>query len=409
MSGFTFASTPPPGASAYFREKNLRPAFRWTEVWGQEHAHAFTVAKATQLDVLSAIQTSLQRAIDGGVPYKAWAAQLQPELERLGWWGVKELPDPATGELKPRQLGSPRRLRTIYDANLRTARAAGQWERAQRTKAVLPYFVYELGPSEHHRPEHEAREGMVAPVDSAIWDSWFPPNGWGCKCWLQQITRTAADARGGPTDLGDLDAGGSLPTRTFRRRRDDGSVETTTVPRGIDPGWASNPGKARTATLMQSLAGKLETAGPAAAKGAIADLWTRDTAQVLPILPGRWFAPAAIAPAAVRAELGASAAVVKISSDTLAAKLADPNKQGGRPLRPQDVGRVQRLLDQGELVQPKGRTAAYVLRFDDGWWKAAVKSAAGGAEILVSTLFPVREETALNLIRREWEKRAEGR
>ena len=54
--GFAFASKPPAEASAYFRQKGDRPAFRWTEVWGEEHAHAFTVAKAVQADVLKAIR-----------------------------------------------------------------------------------------------------------------------------------------------------------------------------------------------------------------------------------------------------------------------------------------------------------------------------------------------------------------
>lgn len=386
--GFTFSATPPKGASDYFAQKSLRPAFRWTEVWGQEHAYAFTVAKATSLDVLSAIKESLQKAIDDGVPYETWAKALKPELEKLGWWGVKDMVDPATGEERQVQLGSPRRLKTIYDANLRTARAAGQWERAQRTKAVLPYFVYQLGPSIHHRPEHEAREGFVAPVNDPVWNAWYPPNGWGCKCWLQQITRTKATALGGPSDTGS----GELATRPFRRFRDDASAETVQVPKGIDPGWATNPGKARAETLMTALAEKLEAAGPDVARAAMADLWKGDTPYVLPQLPARAFAPVAVAPATVKAAIGASADVVMVGSGEISAKVRK-HGAGKRPMTAADFGRVQAILDRGESYAAQGRRV-YMLRMDDGWWTAVLKTAKDGRELILASLYPSGERRA---------------
>lgn len=393
MAAFTFGGDPPPEVSAYFRDKNLRPAFRWTEVWGQEHAHAFTVAKAVQLDVLTAIRDSLQTAIDKGVPYEQWAKALTPELQRLGWWGQVEMADPATGEVRPRQLGSPRRLRTIYDANLRTARAAGQWERAQRTKAVLPYFSYELGPSEHHRPEHVAREGTIAPVDDPIWNAWYPPNGWGCKCWLRQITRSEAGARGGPTP--DLSVG---PEVGFTRRRDDGTAERITVPKGIDPGWATNPGKSRSQTLMQSLATKLDEAGPATARAAMADFWEGSTPKAISELPERVFAPVAIASPALKAALGATADVVMVGSGELAAKVAKHGAKGSRAMRPSDFGKVQAVLDQGHIVASRGRQVM-LARLPDGWWQAVLKTAGGGREVILASFYPVGDRKVRRTLR----------
>ena len=302
--------------------------------------------------------------------------------------------DPATGELAPRQLGSTRRLRTIYDANLRTARAAGQWERAQRTKEVLPFFVYGLGPSRHHRPEHEARDGFVASVDSPVWNSWYPPNGWGCKCWLRQITRSEATRLGGESDPGT----GELPTRTYTRTRDDGSRERVTVPKGIDPGWASNPGKARSQTLMRSLTDKLEAAGPDIARAAIADLWRSQTAAVLPTLPDRTFAPVAVAPAGLKAELGASDGVVKVGSAEMARKLGK-HVRGVRPMKASDFGRVQELLDVGERRPSRG-SVRIVGELKDGWWELIVKTDRTKRELLVSTLHPINGRGAVRVLRK---------
>jgi hypothetical protein len=393
MTGFTFSSDPSPEVSAYLRQKNLRPAFRWSEVWGQEHAYAFTVAKATQADVLETLKEAVQYAIDKGVPYEAWARDLKPELQRLGWWGQVEMADPATGEVRARQLGSPRRLRTIYQANLRSARAAGQWERGQRTKSVLPFYLYQLGPSENHRPHHAAMEGTIRPVDDALWDVWFCPNGWGCKCWLRQITRAEAERRGG------VSAPVEIETRPYERRRDDGSVEVVQVPAGIDPGWATNPGLSRARTLMTGLTDRLASVGEPAARALMADFWSGSTPEVLAAQPPprdpqakarRFLAPVAVLSQAAMARTGATHPVAMVGSD-YAAKItsADPrlgHGHGAEPTRPTDFGLVQQIMDEGEVIERSGVRTVLTHRIDGRLWRLAVRTTAKG-ELVVLTLF----------------------
>ena len=94
-----------------------------------------------QLDVLSSIRNAVDDALENGKTFEQFKKDLTPELQKRGWWGVKNVVDPKTGETLPARLGSPRRLKTIYRANMRSARAAGQYERAQRTKRALPYFL----------------------------------------------------------------------------------------------------------------------------------------------------------------------------------------------------------------------------------------------------------------------------
>ena len=213
----------------------IRRSFSWADVEPEEHAVAFAVAKAMKVDVLQTIQGALQKALDEGIPYKQFAKDLEPRLRDLGWSGEKKRVDVKTGKARIVRLGSPRRLKTIYRANIRSARAAGQWDRIQRTKRALPYLVYQLGPSERHRIDHQAKEGLVLPVDHPFWQQWYPPNGpalkrlvitkaicvfraiskqvrtvllgnqsfrayfkliTGCKCHVRQITKREAERRG---------------------------------------------------------------------------------------------------------------------------------------------------------------------------------------------------------------------
>lgn len=245
----------PKEAIAFIKNKGMKVSNSWLDVWAEEHAYSFTVAKAMQLDVLETIKTEIEKALENGTTLAAFQKELEPMLVRLGWWGRQEVVDTETGEVANAQLGSPRRLKTIYNANMRSARAAGQWQRAQRTKRALPFLVYGLGPSRVHREEHAALAGLVLPVDDPFWNTHMPPNGWECKCTVRQASLADVQRRG-------LQVGTApqIEMRQFTNRR---TGEVVWVPKGIDPGWATNPGKTRRASLEQALEGKLKTADPA--------------------------------------------------------------------------------------------------------------------------------------------------
>jgi len=110
----SFTTEPAPEVLAYFRGKGLKPSFDWRDVWAEEHATAFTVAKATKLDVLETLRQAVDDAIAKGETFASFRANLEPKLQALGWWGRKDIVDPETGKEISAQLGSPRRLRTKH-------------------------------------------------------------------------------------------------------------------------------------------------------------------------------------------------------------------------------------------------------------------------------------------------------
>ncbi len=301
----TFDPGPPPQASRYLRNKELRPSFSWADVAPEEHAVNFSVAKAMQIDVLTTLQGALQTALDEGRSFGHFKRALTPELQRLGWWGKSTMRD-VDGSLQEVTLGTPRRLRVIYDTNMRTARAAGQWERIQRTKTALPYLTYRLGPSERHRPAHQAKRGITLPVGDPFWQSWYPPNGWGCKCWVRQITAAEAE-RLGISDSPDIQ------TREWENPR---TGEVRQVPVGIDPGWERNPGALRLQYVEQMLHGKLLDAPREVQKVVLRDIATSDRLRQLATqsLPGN--APIGIIPEEFAAHVSAPNRIVEFSDKT---------------------------------------------------------------------------------------------
>lgn len=252
----------PKDAIEFLRRKKLRPEFDHRDVWAELHATHFTVAKMLQADLLKEVQDSLVKALEEGQTFRTWSNSIRPQLEKAGWWGVMPVEDPLADETKLAQLGSPRRLRTIYRVNTRQARAAGQWQRIQRSKRAMPYLIYELGPSEEHRPEHVAWHGTILPVDHPWWDTHTPMNGWGCKCRIRQISERERDRlmdQGVPDqgtaerDADGLPTGrrirGSVPAKTLapplreRTWKNPRTGASERIPAGIDPGFQSNPGK----------------------------------------------------------------------------------------------------------------------------------------------------------------------
>ena len=229
----------PEEAIRWFRAKGLAPRFDWRDLYKQEHAKAFTVAKATQLDVLADLYQGVSDALEKGHSIGEFRKRLRPLLHEKGWWGEKEVADPTTGELRTVQLGSARRLQVIYDTNLRTAHAAAQWARIKRTAQDRPWLRYvAIEGDGRTRKQHLLWHGTILPFDHPWWKTHYPPNGWGCRCKVIQLSDRDL-ARYGFTPSKDAP---SSKTVVWYDARNDVTRE---VPAGIDPGFEYNVGEGR--------------------------------------------------------------------------------------------------------------------------------------------------------------------
>lgn len=368
----------PPEITRYFEQKSLKPAFSWQDVWGQEHAYAFTVAKAVDLELLTLFKTSIQRAIDKGEGFESWREKLVPELQRLGWYGKRKVDDP-TGAWKSKivDFSRPRRLETIFWSNVRAARAAGQWERIQRTKAGLPYLLYVRTTSAEPRQEHLAWAGTILPVDDSFWSTHFPPNGWGCKCSVRQITRFEYDKLKGKEGYS-TDA----PAIEERIFTNDRTGEITRVPVGVDPGWHTNPGLARAKTLVQNVSARLEAAGEDAARTRIAEIVSSEAMKILLGMKERLMLPVAVAPR-IASALRARASTVMATNDVIKLK----TEKAGVDVRVEDFAALQGYLDRGEVVDEGQKGKRTVLIEDGGRLIKIVVQASEAGYLRITTIF----------------------
>lgn len=261
----------PADVLAFWRKKKLKPSFSYLDTWKEEHDLAFAAAKVMRRDVLEGLQSELDRAIEKGVPFDRFMKDIEPRMKALGWWAPHEVADPKTG--KAAVVDPPRRLRTIFETNMRVAHGVGQWDRIQKTKRNRPYLLYHVGPSERHREEHLAWHGTLLHVDDPWWQTHFPILGWGCKCGTTSVTQREADkleSEGvlAPNPEPELDDDGNptghvldhripvkrtappLNLQPWYNKRTD---ELEMVPAGIDPGFQYLPGESRRRALASGL------------------------------------------------------------------------------------------------------------------------------------------------------------
>lgn len=245
---------------AFLQRKKLKPTDHWTDLWHGEHARYFTVARSTYADIINDVYDEVVKAIADGSTLKTFQDRLTPVLQEKGWWGKAE---------DGVQLGSPRRLRTIYDTNLRTSYAAGRWERIQRRKKSRPYLRYVCVLDEKTRAEHRRWHNLILPVDDPFWTTHYPPNGWHCRCTVQQISKEDIDANGWTVS--------DSPEESYRSWENTATGEVKQIPVGIAPGFDYNVGIANLRVkAREQVAEKLKKINPDIARTAINSLVCSD-------------------------------------------------------------------------------------------------------------------------------------
>lgn len=237
---------PPEKAIEYLQSKGYTFTWDWYDIWQEAHAKTFTVAKVMRMDILQDIRDMVQKTIDEGLTFQEFKKELEPRLKAKGWWGKKMIAD-ETGATQV-QLGSPYRLKTIYQTNLQTAYMAGRYKEQMENVDNRPYWQYVAVMDKRTRPAHAALNGKIFPADDPFWNSHYPPNGWGCRCRVRALSEGNLKNRG----LRAESSKGKLSTEDRLVSKRTGELQEVTVYKdpvtgmkvSPDVGFNYNPGKA---------------------------------------------------------------------------------------------------------------------------------------------------------------------
>lgn len=113
--------------------------------------------------------------------------------------------------------------RTEYRTAVQVAEAASNYRRQRRTANLMPYWVYRTVGDSQVRPDHAALDGLTLPATDPEWSRIYPPNDWGCRCWVDAVPAEEFE--------GDLEA---------ERGRVAEFMQTPAWRRAVAQGWGVN-------------------------------------------------------------------------------------------------------------------------------------------------------------------------
>ena len=168
-------------AVAYFKERVPVTASRFYQIAAEYRALAFTVSGYTKAQVLKKFYDELLAALEEGNSLAEFRENMNDFLEAEGYEGI-----------------TPYQAENIFRTNIQTAYNVGHYKRMTEpgVKALRPYWQYDAVNDSKTRPSHLAMDGRVFMADDPIWDTWFPPNGFKCRCTVKTLSKRQMEQRG---------------------------------------------------------------------------------------------------------------------------------------------------------------------------------------------------------------------
>lgn len=206
---------PPKEARAFWSDKVPVTKSEWRSLTDEAKARAFVVSGLARGDLLDAVHGSLREALDKGQTLATWKKGVAAQgLAGLGFSDV--------------------RLETIFRTNLQSAYQAGRYAQMQRTVEDRPYWRYKAVSDNRTRPTHRGLHGLVYPADHPFWDTYYPPNGYRCRCSVQSLSADQVESRG-------IEVQKTIPEMvTYKDPTTGFETETPLYP---DRGFAGNVGQ----------------------------------------------------------------------------------------------------------------------------------------------------------------------
>lgn len=195
-------------AVEFLKKKKPLIAGEYKALSDECRAKAFTVSGYTSLEVLQKFLDELTDACEEGKTKKDFMESMNDFLERNGYEGL-----------------NPFNADVIFRTNMQTAYNAGHYKSMTdpTTKKLRPFWKYITAGDGQVRESHAVMEGRIYRADDPIWDIWYPPNGFRCRCTVVSMTKGQVERSGVPVSEGvpydvDYDTGeiiDKLPDKGF--------------------------------------------------------------------------------------------------------------------------------------------------------------------------------------------------
>ena len=316
---------------------------------------AFAVAGIAKGDELDTVYQAIEKAISQGSTLEEFKKDCAAIFERRGWRGKRAW-----------------RIDNIFRTNIQTAYNVGQYKQLMEDKAVFPVWQYSAINDARTRPTHLAMDGRAWPANHPMWDVWFPPNGYRCRCSVIGLTARQAAARGITVEQVD-------PTNTLIEPIDPGTGNRMPARQLIpDPGFNVNPGKVYWGEIGDILTEKVERWADPIKDPAVQTMVGSDVFSAWYQNPQGDF-PVALLPSDAAEAIGAKTRVVRLSTES-AVKQASNHPE----LLAGEYVAVQEAITRGQVIADGPHALIYILEDTPGYVSVVKATVSGESVFLVS-------------------------
>jgi SPP1 gp7 family putative phage head morphogenesis protein len=170
-----FGRLAPEEAWRRFRKKLPMSKARFDQLFDEYKNAAFSIAGDFEEELIWEVKNELDRALQAGLTQKEFITNIEQLFERMGITPLK-----------------PYRIENIFRTNMMSAYNGGRWDMLQDKQVAdyFPYFQYDAVNDSRTRPAHAAMDGHVARRDDPVWLTWWPPNGYQCRCTVRPVSRS---------------------------------------------------------------------------------------------------------------------------------------------------------------------------------------------------------------------------
>lgn len=174
-------------AVEFLKKKTPLTAAEYKMLSDECRAKAFTVSGYTSLEVLQKFLDELTDACENGKTKKDFMESMNDFLERNGYEGL-----------------NPFHADVIFRTNMQTAYNAGHYKSMTNptTMKLRPFWKYVTAGDGEVRKSHAMMEGRIYAADDPIWNVWYPPNGFRCRCSVVSLTKSQVERSGVPVSKG---------------------------------------------------------------------------------------------------------------------------------------------------------------------------------------------------------------
>lgn len=207
-------------AQQFWRDKVPLSPGQFNKLSDEAKTRAFAVSGIATGNELSTVFQAMQKAIDSGTTLDDFKKDCGAIFEKRGWTGKRAW-----------------RVDNIFRTNIQTAYSVGRYRQMMEVREYRPYWQYSAVNDSRTRPTHLALNGKVFPADHPFWKTWYPPNGFRCRCGVVTLSENEVERDGlnvetdDPTgrliEPIDPQTGNRMPARMLRP----------------DDGFAFNPGE----------------------------------------------------------------------------------------------------------------------------------------------------------------------